>query len=260
MIPEAAMAARRSNKRRRKQGGRFGGLYKLMSFFIILVVIVVGCVVFFRVEEITVVGQSQYTVQEVIDASGIEKGDNLFGVNKIQSTKRILASLPYVDEVNIRRVLPDGLILSVTECVPAALIRGENSWWVADSKGKLLEETTASARAGLATVTGITALLPATGTRLAVNAEESAKLQALLDVMSAFSERGMADKVSAVDLTGNANLTLTYDGRFQVKLPLSTNFPRMARALEEVVTKLQPNEKGTILMTQGEKEIRFIAD
>lgn len=254
------MAARRSNKRKRRQRGRFGVLYKLMSFLIILIVIVAGCVVFFRVEDITVVGQSQYTAEEVIAASGIEKGDNLFGVNKIQATKRILGSLPYVDEVNIRRTLPDGLILSVTECVPTALIQGGNSWWVLDSKGKLLEETTSSTRAGLATVTGITALLPATGTRLAVDEEGSAKLQALLDVMSAFAERGMMDKVSAVDLTGNANLVLTYDGRFQVKLPMSTNYPRMARALQEVVAKLQPNEKGTILMTQGEKEIRFIAD
>lgn len=254
------MAARRSNKRRRKQRGRFGVLYKLMSLLIILVVIVVGCVVFFRVEEIAVVGQSEYTAEEIIAISGIEKGDNLFGVNKIQATKLILAGLPYVDEVNIRRTLPDGLILNVTECVPTTLVRGGNSWWVTDAGGKLLEETTASAQTGLATVTGIKALLPAPGTRLAVSAEESAKLQALLDVTSAFAQRGMMDKVSAVDLTGSANLVLTYDGRFQVKLPLSTNFPRMARALEEVVAKLQSNEKGLILMTHGEKEIRFIAD
>lgn len=254
------MAARRSNKRRRKQRGRFGVLYKLMSCLIILVVIVGGCVVFFRVEDISVAGQSQYTAQEIIDASGIEKGDNLFGVNKGQTAKRIQAGLPYVDDVNIRHVLPDGLMVSVTECVPTALIRGEKSWWVVDAKGKLLEETASSTRAGLATVTGISALLPATGTRLAVNAEESAKLQSLLDVMSAFAERGMMGGISAVDLTGSANLVLTYDGRFQVKLPQNTNFPRMARALEEVVAKLQPNEKGTILMTQGETEIRFIAD
>lgn len=254
------MAARRSNKRKRKQRGRFGVLYKLMSMLIILVVIVAGCVVFFRVQEITVAGQQKYTAEEVIAASGIQIGDNLVGINKGRAYRLIQGELPYIDEVNIRRTLPDGIVISVAECVPAALVQGANSRWVVDYKGKILEETTASARPGVATITGLAAVLPATGTSLAVDTEEEGKLQSLLGLMSALRERGMLEKANAVDLTGTANLVLTYDGRFAVKIPMNTNFPRTARALQEVVEQLQPNEKGTILMTQGEKEIRFIAD
>ena len=55
------MASRRSNKRKQRNRGRFGFLYKLLSLIIILVVIAAGCVVFFRVEEITVTGVSRYT-------------------------------------------------------------------------------------------------------------------------------------------------------------------------------------------------------
>ena len=64
------MASRRSNKRKRRRRGRFGFLYKLLSLAIILVVVAAGCVVFFRVEEITVEGEGRYTAQEIIDASG----------------------------------------------------------------------------------------------------------------------------------------------------------------------------------------------
>ena len=67
------MASRRSNKRKQRNRGRFGFLYKLLSLVIILVVIAAGCVVFFRVGEITVSGVSRYTAQDIIDASGVEK-------------------------------------------------------------------------------------------------------------------------------------------------------------------------------------------
>lgn len=212
--------------------------------------------VFFRVNDVTVAGQGRYTEAEIVTASGIELGSNLYGVNKFQAAKNIRSTLPYVDTVSIRRALPDGLIIQVTECVPAALIRGGSSWWVVDAKGKLLEETKSSAREGVAVVTGLTAVLPAPGTTLAVNTEEGVKLESLLGLVAAFSERGMMDKVSAVDLTGSANLILVYDGRFNVKMPMN-RFP--ARALEEVVARLQPNDRGDIDMTRKE-DVRFISN
>ena len=72
------MASRRSNKRKRRDRGRFGFLYKALSLVIILVAVAAGCVVFFRVEEIAVSGAGKYTAQEIIDASGVEKGITSF--------------------------------------------------------------------------------------------------------------------------------------------------------------------------------------
>lgn len=241
------MATRRTNKRTRRNRGRFGGLYKLVSFLLILVTIVAGCAVFFRVEEITVVGQHQYTAEEIIAASGIEPGDNLFALKSVRS---VPVALPYVSEIAVRRALPDGVIITVTECVPALMVKGEGGWWVADAKGKLLEVLPSGSRAGTAKVTGITALLPKAGTPLAVDTPESTKLETLLALTAAFQARGMLDKVSEIDLTGNARLTLTYDGRFTVLLPLSADFDRAARALNAIVVeKLQPNDAGKIDMT-----------
>lgn len=257
------MATRRTNKRTRPKRGRFGFLYKLVSFLLILVVIVAGCVVFFRVNEITVAGQSQYTAQEIITASGIENGDNLFALNKYEAARRILSTLPYVDEVTIQRILPDGLMLSVSECRPALLVEGGNVWWVVDSKGKILQETKTSSQEGMARVTGIKAVLPTAGTMLAVDLAEEAKLQTLLELIGTLEERGMSDKVSDIDLTSTARLTFTYDGRFSVVLPMSADFSRAARALQITVDeKLQSNDSGKIDMTRmaKDKEVIFSPD
>ena len=83
------MARRKNRDRHRRRGGRFGGLYKLLSLLVILLAIGAGCVAFFRVNEVVVVGNSRYTAQEIAAASGVEKGDNLFLINRPQTIVNI---------------------------------------------------------------------------------------------------------------------------------------------------------------------------
>ena len=192
------------------------------------------------------------TAEEIIAASGIEQGDNLFLISPVQTGRKIASVLPYVDNVNVRRALPDGVVITVTECMPAAVIQGNGSWWIIDAKGKVLEQTASGT--GAAVVSGLTALLPVEGTRLAVEDADSAKLNSLLQLLRAFSDRGMAEKVSSIDLTSTANIILEYDGRFTVKIPMNPeNFALKVRALDETVAQLQTNESGSIDLTREDK-------
>ena len=244
------MASRRSNKRKQRNRGRFGFLYKLLSLIIILVVVAAGCVVFFRVGEITVSGVSRYTAQDIIDASGVEKGDNLFLVGGSRTAQKIYSSLPYVDEVNIRHALPDGIVITVTERTPAAVIQGGESWWIVDAKGKILEQV---ATARQAEVSGLTALLPAVGTTLAVEDAESFRLEALLSLLKALEQRGLLAKISAIDLTSAAEVSMVYDGRLTVKMKLldEDSFPEQIRNFAAVLDQgiIQENERGILDMT-----------
>ena len=88
------MAARKNRNRQRRRRGRFGFLYKLLSFLVIFAAILVGCVVFFRVNEVIVTGNSRYSDQEVIAASGVELGDNLFLVNPSLRGELVAAGPP----------------------------------------------------------------------------------------------------------------------------------------------------------------------
>ena len=67
------MAARRNRRGRRRNRGRFGFLYKLLSFLLIFAAILVGCVVFFRVDNIEVEGNSRYSAGQIIEAAEVEK-------------------------------------------------------------------------------------------------------------------------------------------------------------------------------------------
>lgn len=245
------MQNRRNNRKRRRRG-RFSFLYKLLSTILILGAIFAGCAIFFRVNEVTVDGCARYSADQIRTAAGVSVGTNLFLLNKYRIARDILKALPYVDSVAIHRNLPDKLCITVTECIPVASIQNGNDWWVMDAKGKLLEKGDGKLGAQYAVVTGLTPILPSVGTKLAVGSENSAKLQSLTELLTALSDRGMAGKANAVDLTQTTTLTLHYDGRFSVVLPMTTDFPGKVWRLEEVVKLLESNESGEIDLT-GDK-------
>ena len=153
------MAARKNRNRQRRRRGRFGFLYKLLSVLIIFTAILAGCVAFFRVNEVEVTGNSRYSAEEIIAAAGVEIGDNLFLVNKPQTTAGIMRRLPYVEQVTPVRRLPDTMEFHITESEAVAVIqiwedvpaqeagedqkaapaRRESSWWLINAAGTLLE-------------------------------------------------------------------------------------------------------------------------
>lgn len=245
------MQNRRKNRKRRRRG-RFGFLYKSLSAILIFSAIFAGCMVFFRVNEIDAEGGVRYTKEEIIAASGIKTGENLVLLNKNKIAREILGTLPYVDEVAIRRQLPDTVELSVSECTPVASIQSEGDWWLMDVNGKLLEKGNQTLGEQYAEVTGLTPILPEEGDRLAVGDENSAKLKSLTELLTSLSDRDMMHQVSAVDLTEVTTIKLRYAGRFDVLLPMTADFARKVWRLEEVVKLLEENESGTLDLT-GEK-------
>lgn len=244
------MAARRNKRRRQRGRGRFGFLYKVLSAALILAAIFLGCVVFFRVDTVTVSGNSRYTTEQIIDAAEVRQGDNLFALDKFKVSKQILTRLPYIASVSIARRLPDGLDITVTECVGVAAIQGEGSWWVINSGGKFVERTDAAGGTALPPITGITPVAPIVGTRLEVDKEQEIKLDALTAILKAMDARGMTAQAQSYDLTAANQVLVGYAGRFTLKLPMSgTDYVKEMKTVLAAIERLAPNDSGTIDFT-----------
>ena len=233
------MAARRSRKGRRRNRGRFGGLYKLLSILLILAAIVLGCVVFFRVNTMLVEGNSRYTAEEVIAASGVQQGDNLFALNKSHMISQILTRLPYVDDLSIQRKLPDTLVFYVTESVPVAWVESGGTCWLLDHRCKILEAGDSSLTENLPQVMGLTPLDPSVGGRLTVAPEEQNKLDRLREFFTAIGEMQMTGSLTGfVDLSSENEIRFGYGADLTVIFPLNGDFDQetyeLKRALESM--------------------------
>ena len=103
--------ARRRNSSRHRRRGSFSFLYKVLSVLLICGAILGAMTFLFRINTIEITGVSHSTQDEILAASGIKQGDNLYLINKYDVADDIFARLPYVQTVQIHRRLPDTMTL-----------------------------------------------------------------------------------------------------------------------------------------------------
>ena len=250
------MAAKRRNRRRRR--GRASFPLRLLSLIIVIAAIVGALTMFFRIDTIVVQGNARYTDEQIIEAAGVQKEQNLVLLNKYDVKQAIFDALPYVETVVISRKYPDALILTVTECEAAAAIPGAGGTWLISDSGKILERVNQIPQ-DCVRVTGCELSEPSIGAQAAFSDEESYKLERLLALLRAAEEKQLLSMIGEVDLGDGTALTLTYLGRFTVKMPWDADLAYKLENLRTVVDVLENNEAGTInLMTDGKAS--FIPD
>lgn len=233
---------------------RFGWLYGVISALLILAAVIGGCIVFFRVDTVEVQGNSRYTQEEIVEASGVKSGDNMFLLNKFEIIDKMLAQLTYLDDVTIRRGLPSTIKINVTECTVAGVVKNEENdeWWLVSSSGKLLERQ--EEPGDYMQITGLTLAAPSEGTTLAVKEDQQTQSQALLELLKSLDSRGMLENVQSIDLSTASTVTMAYAGRLTVKMKLSADFDYDMRVLstvmeEYVESKWAAEDTGTLDMT-----------
>lgn len=245
------MARKRGAHRYRR--GRFQALTRLLCLLLIAAAMVAALTLFFKAERIDVEGNRRYTADEIVAASGIGLGDNLFLLNKIAAAERICAALPYVESAAIRRALPDALRITVTECRAAAAVPDESGAgvWLVSAGGKLLEHSGVCPDQ-LTRVSGASAAPGAAGGTLALADDDAGRCDVLLALLSAAEGKGVLASVNSVDLSDNTRLRFAYLGRFTVEIAWDADLDYALRALQSTVDQLEQNETGTInLMVEG---------
>lgn len=132
---EYAMAKRRKNRIKRI----FTGL--LFFLFLAAVAVTLCFTVFFKVATITVVGETQYTAEEIIKSSGLTEGQNLFGFSAESVSSSISQALPYIGEATIKRSIPDTVTITVESAEPSCAMRTDTGYILLDKDNKVLEKT-----------------------------------------------------------------------------------------------------------------------
>lgn len=133
------MAHHRYRKRKRKTVGRF--ILKMMLLCLTSLAVVIGATIFFKVETIVVEGNSHYTGEEIIAATNIQLGENLFSIQKEDISEKITYVLPYIQSIEIKLHLPTGIKLVVQEQVGMVELVTESGTWYMGIQGKLLENS-----------------------------------------------------------------------------------------------------------------------
>lgn len=246
-------------------------LWKLVTTVAVVVALLVGLTIFFKVQNVVVTGNGKYTAETVIAASGIEKGENLLAFGKSRAAGRILAELPYVDQVQIGIKLPNTVNIDIVELEVSYAIRSaEGSWWLMDCGGKLLEPVEESEAAKHIQVLGIYAGHPSPGGALApeeaatagtapteenstgeteetaVHGTPAERGSAALEILKALEETEHMGDITAVDVSSLYDIQLWYGQKYQILLGGPTELTYKIRYMTQAVATLADYQSGVL--------------
>ena len=252
------MAKRRSDYRgRRRRKRRSGFLATLFAAVIIIGAVAAAITVFFKVADFEVTGTSLYTAEQIVSASQIQIGDNMFAINEFDVANKIMREYPYVGKVNIRRRLPDTFVFEVTERTRAGFFQVDSLRWLVDCDGYILESIPSDQMVALPQIMGLTLMAPSPGAKIAIEQEQN--LYALTQVLAAIEKGDIVRKIGKIDVTKLYSMIITYENRFSVVLGDTQELDKKIRMLKAVVEQIGPNAKGTINVSDV-KQARFRPD
>lgn len=126
-------------KKRRKSKGK-----RIASAILVTILLVLGvCIIAFlsptfNINEIYVNGNDRISKEQIISLSRINKGQNIFKLNKKQVAQNIKQNA-YVESVEAKRVLPNKIKLDIIERVPTVMLKLENGYAYLNNQGYILE-------------------------------------------------------------------------------------------------------------------------
>lgn len=277
-------------QRRRKRGKR---ILATVAFVLTVVSVatIICLVMFFGVEEISVVGVSKYTPEQIIELSRIQIGQNIFAIDTATAEQDIYDGCPYIDSVRVRRLLPTVVELAVTETTPVlAAVNSSSQYTLLGQNGRVLEQVEDVSTEGLPIVVGanlselpegrvigqreldtLTRSVAAKQSQLedgqisqdALDADLAylellhqslQKLSAANNLIAAAAKAGLQD-ISYYDVSDDLSVSLLYDHRIVLEFGSELELDYKMQFAVRVIDELADNFAGTIeLSTAGSNQ------
>lgn len=246
----------RHMKRQKKK--RLRKIFFRTLFLLILLGLALGIVIFltpwFHINEIQVSGNSQVSREELIYTSGIYTGNNIFKVN-LGQVKSSLEQMPYIEQAEVKRILPDKISIVVTESHQAACILYLDRYAILDENGEVLDIVVQKPE-NLLEIKGITLAEAAAGQKVVLESEDAFDI--ITTLIDKFEERGIMQSVTSLDVAQPLDIKFSYENRLLVYLGDISNLEWKFLMFEEIAMHQQPpNAKGEIdLRIDGQGSFR----
>ena len=234
---------------------------RLIVFFIIFIILLLctgvalSLTVFFPIEKVTVTGSKIYSAEEILKASKISKGDNLFVVNEDKTQIAIKKKLPFIESISFKREIPDTLKITVKDAVEFACYKVGEKYYTVSSTGWVLEENTEMPENLLNIVCDVRCKV---GSEIVF--EDATQKELVNSITTAFKEKNI--NVSLIDVS-DSSIMLKVENRFEVNLGNANYVNEKINHLEGMLKKIPSEKRGKInlsMWTNDNTKGTFIAE
>ena len=223
-----------AEKTRKKRKRRIIEWFVFTALIFVAVFIVASLTVLFHIEEINVEGETRYSAEEIIECSGIEKGDNLWLTLTSDVYERLSYSLPYIGSVKIKRSIPSGITVIAEEAVPEYAVKNGKSFIIVDKNDKVLELK--SKKSGkIPIISGVDASASEAGRKLKSDAYEN--YSTAKEIIKQANENSIA--ITSVNVKDANNISAVCIGKIRLDFGSASQLSEKLKMANEVISKLK---------------------
>ena len=233
-------------------------LLRLASVVAVVLALVLGISVFFKVEAVIVYGNQKYSADDILEASGIETGDNLLTFSRAKAGGRIIGKLPFVENVRFGIKLPGTVNIEITEVeVGYAAEDGNGGWWLISAAGKVLEQLPKGANSGYTNILGVKLNAPQVGSQaqalqeqtvqtdeagntIPVTVTAAKRLSTALNIVQYLEQNGIIGEAASLDVSELGSIRLQYGQRYRVELGDDSQLSYKISSLKAAVSSPSP--------------------
>lgn len=259
-VGKSVPAGSKSKGKNKKSGkGSYLMLWICVLMLIMCVLAILSFTVFFKIKTITVEGKSDYTAQEIINASGLEKDMNLLLVSTDDINRNITQTLPYIKSVSVRRSLPSKITITVSEAKPyMAIADNFGTYSIVDEDYKILELGRRGRQGNTIVVKGVTVSNSTAGKT--AEFKDVAGAAVLKDLLNALSQHGFSD-ITSIDISDLSSIEAIINDRVRLIVGSQAAMDYKLDCAKKVLEERYKTEEGTLnlslLSTDGGNKMYF---
>ena len=203
----------------------------VMSVFLAAAAIYLCLTMLFNVDRVYIEGNTIYDEREMIETSGIEKGENLFEVDTEYAEAKIYAVYNYVEAVEVKRNFPNSVTIHITEAEPFSVIEEADGYTLVSAGGKVLERGLEEVPYGMLSVRGISTI-----TSTEDDIKRTAIMQRIINTMRELEMEGY----NFLDLSDTLEIVMIYENRVRVELGNELEMEYKLQFVDKIIEEKLP--------------------
>lgn len=244
-------------KTKKKKKKRKNFIKLLMLLIVLISVLITLCLKlsYFNVQKIDVVNCKNVSKEEIIKHSKISQGSNIFSVNLKESRTNILKNNNVMD-VNIKRIFPSKIIITVKERDAVFYIQKDNKFLIVGKDGVVLEEKNSIENLKLMKLDGIDTKTVAVGKVVPI--KDKRIIELIGNITDIYACNKSKYVITAVNISDVLNINVYYKSMC-VKLGTPDNIEKkLNKALNVLENQKIIDKKGYIDVSYDGNPVFFI--
>ena len=265
-------------RKRRKRLSAYIVYYIIFGILAVVIITVLSTTVLFNLSKYRITGDTVYTEQQIIDATGVNVGDNLILMDAGAVKDRLIAALPYVDKVEVsRNIFTCALEIKLNPATAVANIKKNDRYYLVSENGRIMDAELKAPDKNCVVVLGfdpeyaksgdflsvtdegsrnmLTKLLRAVKTYDEIDDENEYEAQQKYDCVFALielcKELDISGHIKTIDISSIYGIKLNYDNKLTLELGDMTDAKLKLTVGKNLIDKGEfDGEKGVLVLSQ----------